>query len=184
MGLDTTTIGIAVLGIGSTVLLLLAGYLTAGTPSTATVSPGSAGADPTCATLCSIWNRWRSLACSAVATSGAANAALTAANAALASAAMNAALLLAAAIVASLIPFIGPEIARPIFAAYLAAHALLIFLLGRQLAAAQAASLAANDVRTALAGVAAARADLVARCTDPAVLAGCLATPSPCPSVP
>jgi hypothetical protein len=91
---------------------------------------------------------------------------------------------LAAAIAASFIPFIGPAIAGPLFAAYVVAQAMVVFLLGRQVAAAQAASAAAAAVMTALAAVAAALADLMMRCTDPTMLAPCLATPSPCAGVP
>jgi len=185
MGVDAIVIVGAVAGIGVTAILFLAGYLTSGAASsTLTISPGGAGPDATCGTLCSVWNGWRALACTAVAASAAAGAALAAANAALASASVTAALLLAAAIAASLIPFLGPAIAGPIIAAYVVAQALVVFLLGRQVAAAQAATSAANDATTALAGAAAARADLVARCTDPTALAQCLAIPSPCSSVP
>lgn len=185
MGLDgLLTVG-AFLGIGVTAGLFLLGYLSAGTPSsTLTITTGSAGPTATCATLCSLWNTRRSTACTAIAASAAAAAALAAANAALASASITAALLLAAAIAASLIPFIGPGIAGPLFAAYVVAQAAVVFLLGRQVAAAQAASAAAAAVTTALAAVAAARADLMTRCTDPTMLAPCLATPSPCAGVP
>ena len=172
-------------GIGGAAIIFLAGYLTAGTPSSSlTVAPGSAGPGASCATLCSVWNSWRSLACTALATSAAANAALAAANAALAGALANAAALLAAAVAASFIPFIGPAIAAPLFAAYAAAQAVAMFLLGRQVAAAQAASSAASDVRTALSSVAAARVALIAGCTNATALTRCLATPSPCSGVP
>jgi hypothetical protein len=96
----------------------------------------------------------------------------------------TAATLLAAAIATSLIPFVGPAIAAPIFAAYAIAQSLVIVLLGRQAAFAQAAASAANDATTALNNAAAARADLVARCKDQAALGKCLATPSPCSGVP
>jgi hypothetical protein len=136
MGLGGLLTTAAFLGIGAAGILLLAGYLSAGTASsTLTVSPGGAGSTPSCKALCDIWNSWRSLACTALAASTAATAALAAANAALASAMSTAALLLAAAVAASFIPFIGPAIAGPLFAAYLAAQAVVVFLLGRQLAA-------------------------------------------------
>jgi hypothetical protein len=113
-----------------------------------------------------------------------ANTALAAATAAVTSASLNAALLLAAALAASVIPFIGPIIAASLFAAYVIAQAAVVFLLGRQVAAAQVASAAANDVRASLAAVAAARLDLFTRCTNVESLNSCLSMPSPCSSVP
>lgn len=180
-GLLTTA---AFLGLGATAILFAVGYLTSGVGSTLTVLPGGAGASPSCSTLCTLWNAWRASACTALATSATAAAALAAANAALASASTTAALLLAAAVAASLIPFIGPAVAGPLFVAYAAAQALVVILLGRQVAFSQAASGAAVDASKALAGAVAARADLIARCTDPTILTPCLATPSPCPGVP
>src|SRR5689334_23129743 len=143
--------GLAIgIGIGVGILFLV-GYLTAGTPSsTLTISTGSAGADANCDTLCSVWNSRRAIACTALATSASASAALAAATAALLSAVATAATLLAAAIAASFIPFVGPAIAAPIFAAYAVAQSLVIVLLGRQAAFAQAATSAANAATTAL----------------------------------
>jgi len=74
-------------------------------------------------------------------------------------------------------------IAAPLFAAYIVAQALVVFLLGRMLAAALAASGAASTASTDLAAVATARAAVVSGCTEPA-LTSSLATPSPCSSVP
>src|SRR5712691_10044030 len=78
---------------------------------------------------------------------------------------------------------IGPALAAPLFAAYIVAQALVVFLLGRMLAAALAASGAASTASTDLAAVATARAAVVSGCTEPA-LTSSLATPSPCSSVP
>jgi hypothetical protein len=185
MGSNAAILVGIVLGVGVTAFLFGLGAAS-GPSSTLTISPGGSGPDASCATLCMTWNAWRSSACTAIAASAAAAAAaaaLAAANAALASAATTAALLLAAAAAASLIPFFGPAIAAPLFAAYIVAQAAVVFLLGRQVTASQAASAAAGDVTTKLAGVSSARADLMSRCTDPTALASCLATPAPCPGV-
>jgi hypothetical protein len=184
MEVGPLVIGAIVLGVGLTAVLFVAGYLSSGGSSTLTVLPGGSGPDADCATLCTTWNRWRSTACTAIAVSAAAATALAAANAALAGAAITAASLLASAVAASFIPFIGPAIAAGLFAAYATAQAVVVFLLGRQVAAAQAAGAASGDVTRTLNGTATARADLMAPCTDPAALSRCLATPSPCPGVP
>lgn len=174
--LGTGVVGLILLGIG---------YASAGTASsTLTVSSGSAGPNPTCAELCSLWNTRRATACSALAASTAATAALAAANSALAGAVAAAAVLLAAAVATSFIPIFGPAIAAPLFAAYAVAQALVMVLWGRQIAFANAASAAATAASTAVTAAAAARADLMARCTDQTTLTSCLATPSPCPGVP
>ena len=178
-------IGLGLGIVGGAAILVLLGYLSSGVPSSSlTVSTGAAGPDATCTELCRVWNSRRSTACAALAFSAAANATLAAANAAYASAQATAASLLAAAIATSFIPFFGPALAAPLFAAYAAAQSVALVLLGRQLAASAAASSAAGAVTTALAAVDAARADLVARCNDPAALAQCLGTPSPCSGVP
>jgi hypothetical protein len=176
-----TALAIA-LGAGATIILFGAGY-GSGPSSTLTGSPPPA-ADGSCASLCKTWTSWRASACLALAAASAAGAALAAANAALASALAAAALLLAAAVAASMIPFVGLAIAPPLWAAYFVAQALVIFLMGRQAAAAQGARTATGDVTVKLAGVSAALADLRRRCTNQTALATCLATPSPCSGVP
>jgi hypothetical protein len=182
MGFGFITIAGLLFGAGITAALFLAGLAT-GPSSTLTTSPGGSGSDPSCDTLCKTWNAWRSAACAAMAASAAMAAALTSANKALASASTTAALILAGAVAASLIPVFGSAIAGPLFAAYAAAMVSVVFLTGRQVAASQAASAAASDVATKLAGVASARSDLMTRCADAAAIAKCLATPPPCPGV-
>lgn len=178
-------IGALLFGVGGAAILFVIGYLSFGAPdSTATIGSGGSGPSPSCATLCVAWNARRASACSALAASAAAASALAAANAALAGATATAAVLLAAAVATSLIPFIGPVIASGLFAAYATTQAVMIVLLGRQVAAAMVAGSAATAATNAVNSVATARAALMAGCTDAPALATCLATPSPCTGVP
>jgi len=172
----------AIFGAGVMLALWIAGYVS-GSSATLTVSPSPA-VDASCASLCKTWNSWRSSGCLALAIATAAGAALAAANTALTSALITAALLLAAAVATSMLPFFGPAIAGPLWAAYIVAQAAVIVLMGRQAAAARSVTAATGDVTAKLAGAATARADLVGRCTDATALATCLATPSPCSGVP
>ena len=172
----------AILGAAGVAVLLIAGYAS-GSAATLILSPPPA-ADASCATLCKTWNSWRAAGCLALAVATAATAALAAANAALTSALITAGLLLAAAVATSMVPFFGPAIAGAIWAAYIVAQAAVIFLMGRQAAAARGVTAAASDVTIKLTGAATARADLISRCTNSAALASCLAVPSPCAGVP
>jgi hypothetical protein len=183
MGIDAVIIAGLAFGGAVTAIVFFLG-LASGPSSTLISSPSASGANASCATLCTTWNAWRTAACTAIAASTAAAAALAAANAALASAATTAALLLAAAVATSLIPFFGSAIAASLFAAYVVAQVVVVFLLGRQVAASQTAGAAASEVTIKLAGVSSALAELMTSCTDPPTLAACLATPSPCSGVP
>ena len=179
-----------VLGLVGTAIIFAAGYLTGSTDSgatgstAATIDRDAGGPGTACDILCRIWNLRRADACGAMVASARAASLLEAANAKLVSAVATAALLFAASCAAQAIPFIGPALAGPLFAAYAVAQFAVIYLAGAAAGAASVAANAATEVPKALAEVAKTEAALKEGCTDPTALAKCLATPSPCAGVP